>query len=49
LALEADTTSLDGLDLVVDILRSTHTTDKLAIYKSDSRSLAGRGQQSSHG
>jgi hypothetical protein len=33
LALKADPTDLDALDLLVDILRSTHTMGKLATYK----------------
>jgi len=32
-ALRADPTSLDALDFLVDILRGTHTKDKLATYK----------------
>lgn len=32
-ALRADPTSLDALDFLVDILRGTHTNDKLATYK----------------
>ena len=32
-ALRPDPTSLDALDFLVDILRGTHTKDKLASYK----------------
>jgi tetratricopeptide (TPR) repeat protein len=32
-ALDADPTSLDALDYLVDLLRGTHTQDKLAVYK----------------
>jgi hypothetical protein len=33
LALKADPTDLDALDFIVDVLRSTHTLDKLPTYK----------------